>query len=130
MLTKKQQTSSNRIKPKPSMKNKKKITDEDVDLLDKSIVVRFDKIEMQKRNEFVSQLGPCQVCDESYDLDIPHHAKYGMGSKDDRYIVNICVKCHREVHSGSYDNLKKTRAEIEEIGWNNHKIYLDLLCLT
>ena len=97
---------------------------EDQDLLDENIVVRFPKEELKKRFMWVSELGACQVCDVSWELDIPHHARQGLGVKDDRYLVNICLNCHREIHTGSFSNLKKTRKEVEAIGWENHLEYL------
>lgn len=83
------------------------------------------KEEKRKRDKWVSELGACQVCETSYELDIPHHAKYGMGNKDDRYLINICLNCHREIHAGSYSNLDKTREELEAIGWDNHLNYIE-----
>jgi hypothetical protein len=86
--------------------------------------VRFGKAELKKRVQFILAKEVCQVCNESYDLDYPHHGLYGLGVKDDRTLVNICVTCHRLVHSsGGYDKLPKTREEIEIIGWSNNDKY-------
>ena len=86
--------------------------------------VRFGKAELKKRVQFILDKEVCQVCNESYDLDYPHHGVYGLGVKDDRTFVNICVNCHRLVHSsGGYDKLPKTREEIEVIGWSNNDEY-------
>ena len=95
-----------------------------VDILDKNCTVRLDKKELHKRFTWISELGACQVCETSYNLDIPHHARYGIGNKDDRFLINICVDCHREIHNGSYSNLDKTRKQLENIGWENHLLYL------
>ena len=115
----------NRIKPKYNGKNKARST-KDVDQLDKNIVVRYGKEDLKKRVEFIVELGPCQVCENSMDLDYPHHAVYGMGKKDDRYLINICVECHRTIHSKGYSTLKKDRSALEEIGWTNHLSILKL----
>lgn len=85
---------------------------------------RFSKAEMHKRNMFVLAKGACQVCDKMKPLDVPHHAVYGLGVKDDRTLVNICIECHRKVHAfGGYAELAKTREEIEAIGWANNEEY-------
>lgn len=85
---------------------------------------RFSKAEVQRRNEFVLAKGACQVCDQFKLLDVPHHAVYGLGVKDDRTLVNICLDCHRFIHGfGGYSKLYKTREQIETIGWNNNEEY-------
>jgi len=88
--------------------------------------VRFVKQELKKRVEFILSKEVCQVCEQSHDLDYPHHAVYGLGVKDDRTLVNICISCHRIVHS--YDmtlKCNKSRKEIEYIGWSNNDEYLE-----
>ena len=85
--------------------------------------VRFNKSELQKRQQFILDKEVCQVCEESYQLDVPHHAEYGLGVKDDRTLVNICLTCHRIIHSVGYDKLSKTREEILVIGWSNNDEY-------
>jgi len=92
----------------------------DVDLFDKSIVIRFDSVEYKQRQDYVKAIGLCQCCNVSVALDTPHHAAYGSGKKDDRYLVCICISCHLEIHSGSYSNLLRSREELKEIGWDNH----------
>lgn len=85
---------------------------------------RLSKAEMHKRNEFILAKGSCQVCEEFKPLDVPHHAVYGLGVKDDRTLVNICLDCHRLIHGfGGYSKLSKTREEIEAIGWANNEEY-------
>ena len=114
-----------RLKSKPSMKNKKK----DI-YLNPDKPVRFSKSQMLDINLWIINNIPCcQVCNESTNLDVPHHAIYGLGNKDDRCLVSICIVCHREIHSGSYDNLKKTREEIIEIGWNNFSMLKEVFDL-
>ncbi len=86
--------------------------------------VRFGKAELKKRKEFILAKEVCQVCNESYNLDHPHHAVYGLGVKDDRTLVNICVKCHRLVHNTEgCRKSPKSRSEIEAIGWANNDEY-------
>lgn len=113
------------MNPKLSSKNKPRTT-KDVDQLDKNIVVRYGKEDLKKRVSFVLDLGPCQVCETSMDLDYPHHAVYGMGKKDDRYLINICVVCHSTIHGLGYEKLKKSRFTLKEIGWDNHLNFLEL----
>lgn len=149
MLSKKDQTKSNRIKPKKATtfgvkkpfkgkcKNRKgalkksieanKINPiEDMNLFDKSITVRFDKKELQRRVYFVLNLndGVCQVCESSRDLDYPHHTKQGS-KKDDRYMINICCSCHDILHRVGFETLNKTREELKVIGWYNHLKYME-----
>ena len=85
--------------------------------------IRLCADELKKRVMFILDKDVCQVCEESYQLDYPHHAVYGLGVKDDRTLVNICVSCHRIIHSVGYDKLSKTREEIEDIGWGNNDEY-------
>ncbi len=96
------------------------VKDKALDLMDLSVVVRFDKKELQRRVNFILEKEVCQVCEESYALDYPHHARFGNAKKDDRYLVNICIDCHRVLHTRGFNTLKKTREETEDIGWNNH----------
>ncbi len=103
----------------------KKCKDKSIDLMDLSLVVRFDKSELKKRVSFILDKEICQVCEKSYDLDVPHHARYGNAKKDDRYLVNICVSCHRLIHQVGFHKVAKTRTETEDIGWNNHLEYMN-----
>jgi len=87
--------------------------------------VRLSKAEILQRQLFVLLKGACQVCEQFKPLDVPHHAVYGIGVKDDRSLVNICLDCHRFIHGfGGYSKLDKTREEIEAIGWANNEEYL------
>ena len=61
MLSKTDQTKSNRLRPV-----------EDMDLYDQNIVVRFDKAEYKKRQDFVREYECCQICGEYGNLDTPH----------------------------------------------------------
>ena len=82
--------------------------------------VRFNAIDLKYRIELIVEIGCCQVCELSYELDVPHHVEQGLGVKDDRYMLNICVPCHRLIHSVGYSAVKKTRVECKEIAWGNH----------
>ena len=62
----------------------------------------------------------CQVCDESLDLDTPHHEPRGI-NKDDWLRVNICVECHRIRHGSIKGELKKSIKEIEQIAIENRE---------
>ncbi len=84
--------------------------------------IRFNKAELKRRVELILEKEVCQVCETSTDLDYPHHSIYGLGVKDDRSLVNVCVECHILIHSsGGYEKLSKTRKEIEAIGWANNE---------
>lgn len=97
---------------------------EDMDLFDKSIMVRFGKDELRKRVYFILNKEVCQICDISYDLDYPHHARQGA-NKDDRWLINICCSCHDILHRVGFETLNKTREELEIIGWDNHIEYME-----
>lgn len=126
MLTKKQQTSSNRLKPKKestfgAKKSpiKKKAYVAKVGL-NPNKPVRFQKEELQQRVYNILNIGPCQVCEASYDLDYPHHVEQGS-KKDDRTMINICVSCHDLIHRVGYSAVKKDREECLEIALENNK---------
>lgn len=85
--------------------------------------VRFKKTKYKARQDEIRSLGACQVCDTSYELDAPHHVVQGLGFKDDRYMINICVTCHSLIHSvAGYVGVAKTKEECKVIAWNNHLI--------
>jgi len=46
---------------------------------------------------------------------------------DDRYLINICVGCHRTIHTKGFNTLLKTRDETVGIGWDNNLEYLELM---
>ncbi len=95
------------------------------DPYDKSIVYRIGKNtkEYKDRQDFVFDIGFCQVCD-SNDLDAPHHALDGVSRKDDRTMICICCSCHRTIHVKGFDTLVKTEEEVVAIGWENNENYL------
>lgn len=98
---------------------------EDMDLFDEKLVVRFPKDEYRKRQNFIKEYETCQVCEESQDLDTPHHARQGLGVKDDRFLINVCINCHGKIHSIGYGAVKKTREDCESIGWGNHLEFME-----
>jgi len=89
--------------------------------------VKFLKNKYQKRIRDIQEHFPlCQICEESYNLDIPHHVARGA-NKDDRTMISACVKCHSGIHgAGEYDNVDKTEDECLEIALKNNK-YLENL---
>lgn len=99
----------------------------DADLRDRNFVYRIDKSSKiyKDRQNFVFDIGYCQICGTEYNLDSPHHALSGSHRKDDRTMICICCKCHETVHFGDSDTLKKTKEEIVEIGWQNNQSYLE-----
>lgn len=107
------------------IKHKKLRDCEEIDLFDENIVVRFPKEEYKRRQDFVLAYGTCQICEESTDLDTPHHARQGLGVKDDRYLDCICKRCHGLIHTVGYGAVKKTREECESIGWGNNLDYIE-----
>lgn len=84
---------------------------------------RFSPKEYKAYQDHIKDIGICQVCDISMDLDTPHHSKQGLGAKDDRSIICICIACHTEIHTKGFSGLNKTRLELEEIGKNNWNNY-------
>lgn len=71
----------------------------------------------------IKEIGVCQVCDISTDLDTPHHTLRGIGFKDDRSIICICIKCHDILHRIGYETLNKSEDELKEIGRLNWDEY-------
>jgi len=84
---------------------------------------RFSKADYKAYQDYIRSIGVCQVCEVSTNLDAPHHTKQGLGNKDDRSLICICVECHAEIHTLGFSSLDKTRAELEEIGLKNWKEY-------
>ena len=84
---------------------------------------RLSPTEYADYQDWIISKGICQVCEVSADLDAPHHTKQGLGVKDDRSLICICIACHREIHTQGFSKLLKTRVELEEIGninWLNY----------
>jgi len=92
------------------------------DPLNKNRPVRFKKDALKKRVNLIVGIGACQVCEESYDLDYPHHVERGS-KKDDRYMINICVYCHMLIHSVGYSSVEKSLIECKNISWGNHLMF-------
>ena len=95
-------------------------------LLDQSITIRLPKDQIKQRVQWILEKKVCQVCENSPDLDYPHHALDGVSRKDDRTLINICISCHRTIHTKGFGPLKKSREEIELIGWTNNKEFLNV----
>jgi len=83
--------------------------------------VRFTEKKLNQRVYDIHNLGKCQICEDSYELDYPHHVDQGS-KKDDRTMINICVTCHRLIHGVGYSAVKKDRSECLVIALNNHEI--------
>lgn len=110
------------IKKKP---RKTKPIDASVDLLDRSITLRFPAKEVKKRVLWlIDNIGYCQICGTFYNPDYPHHALDGTGRKDDRTMICICTDCHSTIHTKGFDTLPKTEEEIVGVSWDNNMRYL------
>jgi len=83
---------------------------------------RFAPKEYKAYQDYIKDIGVCQVCEESAQLDTPHHTKQGA-NKDDRSLICICISCHDILHRIGFETLAKTRAELEEISRINWSGY-------
>ena len=88
--------------------------------LNSNKAVRFPTAKYKQRQDDIRALGACQVCERFYTLDAPHHVMQGVGTKDDRFMINICIDCHGLIHTIGYSAVKKNREECREIAWSNH----------
>ena len=53
-----------------------------------------------------------------------HHAYFGAGGRDDRYIVAICRECHYAIHHGTnIDEASALKLLCKSIGKDNWKEY-------
>ncbi|NOQ31822.1 MAG: hypothetical protein GQ570_11930 [Helicobacteraceae bacterium] len=86
------------------------------------VPVRFNEAEYKERQDFIKSLGICQVCDDSTNLDTPHHTLQGS-NKDDRSLICICIECHHTLHSVGYETLKKSKVQLVAIGNLNNDLY-------
>lgn len=103
MLTKKQQLRHNK---KPNAK-------------------KVSKQELTDRLKFLLDKGECQICNSlNAVMDYPHHAEFGLAKKDDRTMINICVDCHRHIHTKGFPVHGLTRADTVAIGWSNNEEFL------
>ena len=80
---------------------------------------RFSKEDYKAYQTYIKDISVCQVCESSTNLDTPHHTIQGLGNKDDRSLICICIECHTEIHTKGFSDLNKTRVELEEIGAEN-----------
>lgn len=85
---------------------------------------KVSKAELKKRVEFLLSKEVCQVCNFSTDLDYPHHTLFGLAKKDDRSMINICVSCHREIHTKGFPVHGLNREDMIEIGRLNNEEFL------
>ncbi len=78
-LSKHDQTKHNRIKTPYSGKNRnRKGNRKDTrESLNPNKPVRFTKAKLEKRVYDILNLGVCQICEESSELDYPHHVEQG-----------------------------------------------------
>lgn len=86
---------------------------------------KVSKLELEKRVKFLLLKEVCQVCNESTNLDYPHHAEFGLAKKDDRTMINICVDCHRHIHTKGFPVHGLSRADTVKIGWANNEEFLN-----
>ena len=86
---------------------------------------KVSKKELENRVKFILEKEVCQVCETSTDLDYPHHAVFGFSKKDDRTMINICVKCHRDIHTKGFPVHGKSREDTVKIGWKNNEEYMN-----
>ena len=87
--------------------------------------VRVDARELDRRVDFILSKEFCQVCEDSFLLDYPHHVVQGIGVKDDQSLICICVSCHRLIHACGYDSVKKSREECEAIAEKNNLEFIE-----
>ena len=53
-----------------------------------------------------------------------HHAVFGAGGRDDRYITAICRECHHEIHNGmDIDKKSALKLLFKSIGRENWRLY-------
>ena len=121
-LSKHDQTKHNRIKTPYSGKNRnRKGNRKDTrESLNPNKPVRFTKAKLEKRVYDILNLGVCQICEESSELDYPHHVEQGA-KKDDRTLINVCISCHDLIHRVGYSAVNKDRSECIVIAWSNHE---------
>lgn len=86
---------------------------------------KVNKEEFNKRVSFLIDKGLCQICNESSYLDFPHHAEFGLAKKDDRTMINICIECHRHIHTKGFPIHGLSRADTVAIGWKNNEEFLN-----
>lgn len=87
---------------------------------------KVSKYELKARVEFLIDKRVCQVCNTSSDLDYPHHAEFGLAKKDDRTMINICVECHRHIHTKGFPIHGLFREDTVAIGWKNNEEFLNV----
>jgi len=86
---------------------------------------KLSQIEYRLYIDFVNERfhGICQSGCGRNASDI-HHAYYGAGGRDDRYITSICRECHHTIHHGTdIDNASRLKLLFKTIGKKNWKEY-------
>ena len=115
---------ANRIKPKYSGKKgtiKQRADVATREPLNPNKPVRFGREQYWKRVTWLQDLGACQICGFERELDHPHHPHTGA-NRDDRYMINACIKCHRDLHEKGYSSVAKSLEECKQIGIDNNVI--------
>jgi len=88
---------------------------------------RVSKQELKSRVEFILSKEVCQICNVSTNLDYPHHSEFGLSKKNDYSLINICVECHRHIHTKGFPIHGLSRNDTIQIGIINNKEYLNEL---
>jgi len=86
---------------------------------------KMPKVEYEPYVDFVNSRanGMCQCGCGQKAQDI-HHAYFGAGGRDDRYIVAICRECHNAIHHGKdIDKASQMKLLCKSIGKENYKEY-------
>ena len=86
---------------------------------------RVSKQELKSRVEFILSKEVCQVCNVSTNLDYPHHSEFGLSKKNDYSLINICVECHRHMHTKGFPIHGLSRSDTIQIGTRNNTEYLN-----
>jgi len=84
---------------------------------------RVSKSELKSRVEFILSKEVCQVCNVSTNLDYPHHSEFGLSKKNDYSLINICIDCHRHIHTKGFPIHGLSRNDTIQIGIRNNTEY-------
>ena len=85
--------------------------------LPKNKPVRFSKSDYKEYQDFIMEIGECQLCG-SYDISAPHHSIFGI-DKDDRSLMCICNNCHIKIHHKGDKDLKESAVNFGDLNWCN-----------
>lgn len=70
----------------------------------------------------------CQCCGKDFEkLDTHHIRSKGAGGKDETFnLIDVCRKCHTEIHSKGYFSMCSNNAtlliELNKRGWTLQKV--------